>query len=100
MNGVLHSTAVLIGDVIAIGGVIGALAAFYRKIKLIALGQQCQLRSDITSVYYRHVEEAIPTLHEYERKNLDDLFEAYKALGGNHFVDDIYQKMRGWKVST
>lgn len=96
----LKSVSGIISNIIVILGVFATLRAYYKKLKLIALGQQCQLRSDITSVYYRHVEEATPTLHEYERKNLDDLFEAYKALGGNHFVDDIYQKMRGWKVST
>ena len=29
-----------------------------------------------------------------------DLYAGYHTLGGNHFVDDLYEKMRHWKVVT
>lgn len=95
----IHSVAGLIGDVIVILGVFGVLLSFYKKLKLIALGQQCQLRSDITKLYYSHCDRDEPTLREFERKNLDDLYDAYKALKGNHYIDDLYTQMRGWKVA-
>lgn len=94
----IHSVAGLIGDVIVILGVFGVLLSFYKKLKLIALGQQCQLRRDITEIYYRHCDEETPTLREFERKSLDDEYDAYKALKGNHFIDDIYGIMREWRV--
>ena len=62
--------------------------------------QLCQLRSDITAIYYKHVDEETPTLREYERKNLDDLYAGYHTMNGNHFIDDIYETMRVWKVVT
>lgn len=80
-------------------GFLGCLLAFYKRLRKISEGQQCQLRNDITSIYYKHVDEPTPTLREYERKNLDALFEAYKALEGNNYVDDIYETMRKWKVA-
>lgn len=76
------------------------LYKLWKKIKNIATGQTCMMRSDITDTYYRHSGEAEPTLREYERKNLDDLYDGYKALGGNHYIDDIYKEMREWKVVT
>lgn len=92
--------ASLAGNVAAIIGFAASIVGVFRKLHNISNGQQCQLRSDITAIYYRHVDEDEPTMREYERKNLDDLFAAYKALNGNHFVDDIYSVMRGWKVSN
>lgn len=94
----ISSIAVIIGNVTVIIGFAASILALLKKLRHICNGQMCQLRSDITSIYYHHVDEDDPALREYERKNLDDLFEAYKALGGNHFVDDIYGKMRKWKV--
>jgi len=59
---------------------------------------QCLLRHEITSIYYRHVDEEHPTLRQYERKNLDELYEGYDTIHGNTFVKDIYTEMRRWKV--
>jgi len=77
---------------------IAILFAFWKKLKKIGEGQQCQLRSDITGIYYKHCDEETPMLREFERKNLDALTEAYKALGGNNYIDDLYDQMRHWKV--
>ena len=73
---------------------------FSQKFAKIMNGQMCELRTDITAIYYKHVDEAEPALREYERQNLDEFFEAYEALKGNTFVKDIYNKMRTWKVVT
>lgn len=96
----LAMIASLIANIMAIIGFAASISCVFKRLHSIANGQQSQLRSDITAIYYRHVDEAEPTLREYERKNLDDLFEAYKAMKGNHFVDDIYKTMRGWKVTN
>lgn len=88
-----------IGYIGTLLGFLGGLLALYKKLRKIGDGQQCQLRNDITSIYYKHCDETNPTLREYERKNLDALFEAYKALEGNNYVDDIYETMRKWRVA-
>ena len=59
-------------------------------------GVKCLLRSQITDVYYRYKEEE--SLPEYERENVDRLYEAYKALRGNSFIEDIYKEMRTWST--
>ena len=101
----LATVAMIIGYILTIAGGITLIAKSWErirsisdKLKAICDGQCCQLRNDITGIYYRHNDEEIPTLREYERKNLDDLYHGYKALGGNHYIDDIYTAMRQWKV--
>ena len=96
----LSETADIIKDVIVIVTFLGSVIAILRKLKIIVNASKCQLRSDITTIYYKHCDEEEPTLREYERKNLDELYDGYHTLKGNHFVDDLYEKMRHWKVVT
>lgn len=82
------------------GGILAFLWKLWTKIRDVAEGQKCLLRTEIMSIYYRHCDEEEPTLREYERKNLDALFAAYEELRGNTFVQDIYNEMRHWHVSS
>ena len=59
-------------------------------------GQRCLLRSEIVRIYYRHVKDK--QLQEYEFRNLVQCYNAYKALGGNSFVDHIYEEMQDWEI--
>lgn len=59
-------------------------------------GQRCLLRSEIVRVYYRHHDDR--QLKEYEFKNMDQCYKAYKALKGNSFVDKIHSEMEEWDI--
>ena len=59
-------------------------------------GQRCLLRSEIVRIYYRHHDDR--QLREYEFKNMEQCYQAYKALGGNSFIDRIYDEMREWDI--
>lgn len=59
-------------------------------------GQRCLLRSEIVRIYYRNKDKK--TLHEYEFRNLVQCYKAYKALGGNSFVDHLYEEMQDWEI--
>ena len=95
----LQTIASIIAYLGTVGGVFIFLWKQWKKIRDIADAQKCQLRSNILSIYYKHYEEEEPTLHEYERKNLDALYKAYKVLLGNSFIDDLYEVMRHWRVT-
>lgn len=59
-------------------------------------GQRCLLRSEILRIYYRHVKDKC--LQEYEFRNFVQCYEAYKALGGNSFIDHIHTEMLEWQI--
>lgn len=59
-------------------------------------GQRCLLRSEIVRIYYRHGKDK--HLQEYAYRNLEHCYRAYKALGGNSFVDHIYEEMQDWEI--
>lgn len=64
--------------------------------KEIREGQRCLLRSEIVRIYYRHNDDR--KLREYEFKNMEQCYEAYKALNGNSFIDRIHDEMKGWDI--
>lgn len=59
-------------------------------------GMKCQLRSEMLRIYYHNRERQI--IRQYEKENFVFLYNAYKALKGNSFIDDIYKEVRTWEV--
>ena len=47
-------------------------------------------------IYYKYrKDKKIP---QYEYENFVFLYEAYKALNGNSFIDKIYEDVHSWDV--
>lgn len=61
-------------------------------------GQKCLLRSDMLNIYYHNREKKV--IRQYEYENFVMLYEAYKALKGNSFIDKIYSEVKEWEVIT
>ena len=59
-------------------------------------GMKCQLRSDLLRTYYRHREEG--RIRQYEYENFLACYKAYKALGGNSFIDRIGKEVEEWEI--
>lgn len=89
----LTTLVTLIGE---FGVLLGALIPLIIWIKKIVEGQKCQLRSDMLRIYYHHHESK--TIRQYEYENFVALYEAYKALKGNSFIDKIYGEVKTWEV--
>lgn len=66
--------------------------------KQVREGLRCMLRSDMLRVYYKHKDEDRIRQHEKEAFILE--YSAYKALGGNSFIDDVCDEVRKWEVVT
>ncbi|MBR7132334.1 MAG: hypothetical protein IKD04_02265 [Clostridia bacterium] len=81
------------GELIALIGVITPIIA---RLKKLADGTKCQLRSEMLRIYY-HNREA-QTIRQYEYENFIMLYEAYKALKGNSFIDKIYSEVKSWEI--
>lgn len=59
-------------------------------------GMRCLLRSEVVRIYYRHKDDK--QLKEYEFRNLEQCYRAYKSLNGNSFVDHIHAEMQEWDI--
>lgn len=57
---------------------------------------KCLLRSEIVRIYYANRERR--SLHSFEYENVAMLYHAYKEMGGNSFVDRIWEDMSDWKI--
>jgi len=83
----------LIGE---IGVMLGVIIPVIVSVRKIANGTRCQLRSEMLRIYYHHREKQ--TIRQYEYENFIMLYEAYKALKGNSFIDKIYKEVTEWEV--
>lgn len=61
-------------------------------------GLKCLLRTEMLHAYYGHKNEQ--KIRQYDFENFIACYEAYKALGGNSFVDRINSAVREWEVIT
>ena len=91
--GNITTVITLIGEVVALIGIITPIILSNRKI---ANGQRCQLRSDMLHIYYHNKNDK--RIRQYEYENFVMLYEAYKALKGNSFIDKIYEEVKTWEV--
>lgn len=91
----LTTLVALIGEIGVLLGVIIPVIISIHKIKN---GVKCQLRSEMLQIYYHNHEKKI--IRQYEYENFIYLYEAYKALKGNSFIDKIYREVQEWEVVT
>lgn len=91
----LTTIVTLIGE---IGVLIGVITPIIVTVKKIATGTRCQLRSEMLRIYYHNREKKI--IRQYEYENFVFLYEAYKALKGNSFIDRIYEEVKEWEIIT
>lgn len=94
----LEAVASHAGDICTIATCVVLLVKPIREkifgLAAITEGVRSLLRSEIVSIYYKHIDDK--QLKEYEYKMLDQCHKAYKALGGNSFIDHIFATMQGW----
>lgn len=81
-----------------IGVLVSVIIPVIVWIKKIANGEKCQLRSEMLQIYYHNRETK--KIRQYEYENFVMLYEAYKALKGNSFIDKIYGEVKSWEVIT
>ena len=94
----LNHIATIATLIAEIGVLLGVVIPVWRSVRKIANGQKSLLRSDMLRIYYHNRKEE--TIRQYEYENFVSLYEAYKSLGGNSFVDKIYKEVQTWEVVT
>lgn len=93
MNLDMTTAVTLIGEV---GVLLGVIIPVIVSIRKISNGTRCQLRSEMLRIYY-HCRES-GRIRQYEYENFVMLYEAYKALKGNSFIDKIYKEVQEFEV--
>jgi hypothetical protein len=81
-----------------IGVLLGVIVPVIVCVVKIANGQKCLLRTDMLQIYYHNREKRV--IRQYEYENFVMLYEAYKALKGNSFIDKIYEEVHEWDIVT
>lgn len=85
----------LIGEIGVLMGVVIPVIVSVQKVKD---GMRCQLRTEMLQIYYHNREGKV--IRQYEYENFVMLYEAYKALKGNSFIDKIYEEVHDWEIVT
>lgn len=84
----------LITELIAL---IGAIITGIVSITKVFDGQRCLLRSEMLKIYFKH--QDAKELRQYEYENFFMLYEAYKKLKGNSFIDKVASEIKDdWTV--
>ena len=89
----LTTIATLIAEV---GVLVGVIVPVIVSIKKISDGTKCQLRSEMLRIYYHNIKTG--EIRQYEYENFVMLYEAYKALKGNSFIDKIMEEIHELKI--
>ena len=79
-----------------IGILLGVILPVVKDTRRVKNGIRCQLRGEMLRIYYHCLDTK--TIRQYEYENFVMLYEAYKALKGNSFIDKIYEEVRDWKI--
>ena len=95
INLALANVATVIGECAVLAGV---LTPVIIHMKRLARGAKCQLRAEMLKIYYHNRENE--TIRQFEYENFVELYEAYKTLKGNSFVDKIYKELQSWEIVT
>lgn len=89
----MTAIVLLIGE---IGVLLGVITPVIVTVVKISNGTKCQLRSEMLRIYYHNRESKV--IRQYEYENFVLLYEAYKALKGNSFIDKIYTEVKTWEI--
>lgn len=92
------TTAEIIALVSAAVTLVGIIVPYLVTIDKVMDGQRCLLRSEMLRIYYHNRDRG--EIRQYEYENFVLLYEAYKKLKGNSFIDKIYKEVQKWKVLT
>lgn len=95
---VLKAILTIVG--FAITGLLGYFTAKIKNYKEKDSRQEealkCLLRSNITSKYYVYSE--MGEIPYYEKENIDIMFEQYKNMGGNSYVETIVKEINALPI--
>ena len=80
----------------SIGYLIAIIKGYRKRDKSQEEALKCLLRSNITSKYYVYKE--LGSIPIYEKENINYMFEQYKSMGGNSYIDNVVKEINNLPV--
>lgn len=96
--GYLETISKYVGYILTVISFVGVVWKCLKEQAKIREGQKCQLRTDMLRTYHKNKDSR--KLRQYEAENFVMMYQAYKAMGGNSFIDEIYEHVTKWDVET
>ena len=93
----IKELAEIIGAISAIIGGMVVIYKLYGEWKKARDGQLCLLRNELLKIYYKYKDKE--ELPQYEAQNFTMMYAAYKARGGNSFIDEVRKHVIEWELS-
>ena len=91
----ISTVLALIGEA---GVILGMIIPVFLSVSRLKEGVKCQLRSEMLRIYYRHKDTG--SVRQYEYENFVLLYDAYRTLKGNSFIEKIYSEVKTWKIES
>jgi hypothetical protein len=88
----------LVALITELGVLFGVIVPVIVSLFKISNGQKCLLRSEMLQIYYHNKDTK--TIRQYEYENFVYLYESYKCMKGNSFIDKIYAEVKTWTIET
>lgn len=92
----LETIAKVAGYLTTLSGIVVFVVRTLKEQRKIREGQKCQLRAYMLQIYHDNKETR--KLRQYEAENFVLMYKAYKAMGGNSFIDEIYEHVTKWEL--
>lgn len=89
-------TVVKIVSILMSSGVLTYLVKLWKDRKAEREGDMCLLRKGMLDTYYKYKEAKV--IPQYEAQNFTLMYEAYKARGGNSFIDEVHDHVVTWEL--
>ena len=89
---------IVCGATVEIAAALGIFFTFAVWLRRIVEGLRCQLRTAMLNTYYKCKDDKV--IRQYEAENFEKNYHAYKALKGNSFIDEIYERAHEWEVTS
>lgn len=93
----INELAKVIGSIAVIIGAVASVYKGYDEWKKAKNGQLCLLRNELLKIYYKYKDQE--ELPQYEAQNFTMMYDAYKARGGNSFIDEVHKHVIKWELS-
>ena len=94
----LEIVAKVLSVLLSVGSVIAFCVKVLNEMKHAKEGDMCIMRQMMLDIYYRYKKEKV--IPQYEAQNFMKMYKAYKARGGNSFIDEVKNHITTWELEV